>query len=288
MRITEAFDAYRSDVIVFKNQSGKTEENHYVCMRALIKYFGDIDIESLSFAMVRDWKLDLDKSRSIETTRNYIIKLRVVLTFCRSRGINCLRPEDIPVPKRSSRVPDFVTPEEVQRLIDGCDVPRSRRLNRLRNRTIISLLYASGIRVSELCGLDRSSIHDDNSFTVIGKGSKARLCFLDERTSAYLSDYLRSRPDNHPALFVSDHNIARITPGGVQEIFKFARRRAGIPVPVHPHTMRHSFATNLLRNNTNIRYVQVMLGHASLETTQMYTHVVDKDLQAIYQSHHTI
>lgn len=288
MLLSAAFEAYRTDVIVFKNQSRKTEENHNICLRALLVFFGDVPIESLSFPMVRDWKAELDKRRSPETVRNYIIKLRVVLAFCQSSGVPCLSPDQVAVPKRTDKVPDFVTKEQVAQLIVACDAPRSRRINRLRNKAIISLLYASGIRVSELCNLNRGDIKPDGTFTVIGKGGKARLCFVDERTQWYIEEYLQARPDNNMALFVSDQKIARITSGGVQEVFKFARKRSGISTPIHPHTMRHSFATNLLRNNANIRYVQTLLGHSSLETTQMYTHVVNTDLEKVYREFHTI
>lgn len=289
MTIAEAFDAYALDVIVFSNQSKKTEENHRICQRALISYFGDIPMESLTFAMVRDWKLNLDKHRSAETVRNYIIKLRVVLAYLKARGINCLDPSTIPVPKRGDKVPDFISKDIVSDLITavGKPMPGYARQNRLRNQALISLLYASGVRVSELCALDRDSLHDA-SFTIIGKGHKARLCFYDERTHQLLTAYLSSRTDNNPALFISFANGQRITAGNVQEIFRLARKKAHLSIPVHPHTLRHSFATDFLRNNGNMRYLQALLGHASLETTQMYSHVVDLDLEKAYKEHHTV
>jgi site-specific recombinase XerD len=153
---------------------------------------------------------------------------------------------------------------------------------------IISMLYATGIRVSELCNLDRTDIKEQNSFTVVGKGGKARLCFFDDRTRCYLNAYLQLRSDDKEALFISTHNDLRITPGNIQEIFRRTWKRAGLSSPVHPHTLRHSFATNLLRNNANIRYVKDMLGHASLDTTMMYTHVVDEDLRRVYMAHHSV
>lgn len=248
-------------------------------MRSLLSFFGDREIESLSFPDIRDWKLNLDKTRSAETVRNYVIKLRVVLTYCEKTGIKVLNPNLIPVPKRTDKVPAFISHDDVTKLIDSCF--------RLRAKTIISLLYASGVRVSELCNLDSSQIHD-NTFTIVGKGGKARLCFFDERTKAYLDQYLAARKDNSPALFVSSQRPVRMTPTNIQLIIKSAAKRAGITTHVTPHTLRHSFATNLLRNNANIRYVQTMLGHSSLETTQMYTHVVDEDLRKIYREHHSI
>lgn len=289
MVISEAFKAYASDVIVFRNQSRKTEENHNIVKKALISYFGDIDIESLTFAMVRDWKLALETTRSPETVRNYIVRLRVVLGYLNTNGTACLSPTQIPIPNRGDKVPTFITKEEVAQLIEAVSkpMPGYAYLNRLRNRAIISFLYASGIRINELINLNIMDIRDDLTFTVVGKGRKARLCFIDQRTRFYLDDYLRERQDNSPALFISDQNGLRVTAGGVQYVFRLARKKAGIDKPIHPHTMRHSFATDLLRNNANMRYVQVLLGHASLNTTQMYSHVVDQDLHKVYREHHT-
>lgn len=290
MLISEAFERYRQDVIIFSNQSKKTEENHLVCFRALIAYFGDINIETLTFPLIRDWKLELDKHRSPETVRNYVIKLRVVLAYMLHLGVASIDPKTIAVPKRTDKVPDFISKEDVAKLIRVVSMPTRgyQTCNRLKNAAIIAVLYASGIRVSELCRLDRSDIHEDGTFTVIGKGGKARLCFLDDRALWLTKEYLYCRTDQSLALFISGQNGKRITPGGVQEVFRLARTKAGFNTPVHAHTLRHSFATNLLRNNANIRYVQVMLGHSSLETTQMYTHVTNVDLQKVYSEHHTV
>jgi integrase/recombinase XerD len=278
MLVSEAFEQYRRDVIVFSNQSPKTEESHLICMRGFIAFAGDIQVEDLEFEIVRKWKEQLSTTRSPLTVRGYIIKLRVVLAFLKSRGIESLDPATVPLPKRINQVPTFCTPDEVETLIAATKV--------VRNKAIISLLYASGIRVSELCSLNRDSIKE-GTFTIIGKGGKARLCFIDQRTEDYVQKYLDARSDNNSALFLSTQNKLRISPGNVQEIFRYARKRSGLE-SVHPHTMRHSFATNLLRNNANMRYVQVMLGHESLQTTQIYSHVVDTDLQRVYREYHTV
>lgn len=276
MRLIEAFDLYQSDVIIFRNQSAKTEENHLIVKKHIVGFFGDIEIETLTFPMVRQWKIELEKKRSPETVRNYIIKLRVVLAYLNKTGITTISPDLIPVPQRTDKVPEFITKEQVTALIDAT--------TKIRNKAIIALLFCSGVRVSELCRLDIGDIREGR-FTVVGKGGKARLCFVDARADRYIKQYLKKRRDNHSALFVSDYG--RITAGGVQDVFKYARGKANLP-NVSPHTMRHSFATNLLRSNMNIRYVQTLLGHSSLETTMMYTHVIDHDLQKQYEAHHLI
>jgi integrase/recombinase XerD len=290
MLISEAFSAYAQDVIIFRNQSPKTEENHYVVMKVLVRHFGDIDIDTLTFPMIRDFKVVLDKSRSTTTVRNYIIRLRVVLGYLRMNGHNCLMPDHLPVPKRSETIPDFISKEDVTKLIRAVSKPAAgyEKANRLKNAAMISLLYASGIRVSELCSINRADIKEDGTFTVLGKGSKPRLCFLDERTQWLIDEYLEERSDSNPALFIARQTGNRVNPGGVQMVFRLARDKAGFKTPIHPHTLRHSFATDLLKNNANIRYVQELLGHRSLETTQVYTHVTNVDLQKVYREHHKI
>lgn len=290
MSITEAFAVYTTNVIAFKGQSPKTEETHNVCRKALIKYYGDIEIEFLTFEMVRDWKLSLDKRVSSSTCREYIIRLRVVLAYLQTRSDKVLDYNLIPVPKRPDKVPDFISRDDVSRLIEAVLKPKRGYplCNMYRNAAIISLLYASGIRVTECASMDRSSIRDDNTFTVVGKGKKARLCFIDERTRELLSRYLSLRTDSNPALFISNEKGLRLTTKVIQTIFRLAGKKAGFTKPIHPHILRHSFATDLLRNNANMRYVQTMLGHSSLQTTQMYSHVVDVDLRRVYDECHKV
>lgn len=290
LRISEAFEVYRLDYIVYRNQSQRTEEMHNLALKALLAYAGDILIKDLTFDMIRKWKDHMQKTKSINTTRGYIIKLRVVLGHIRLKGYKALNPELVGVPKRKTSVVEFITPDEVQTLLDCVFKPQAgySTLNRYRNRAIIALLYSSGIRVSELCALNKLSIRDDNTFTVIGKGDKSRLCFIDTRAMTAIKEYLELRSDNCDALFISDLTGKRVSSGVVQMIFRYARQKAGFEKDIHPHTLRHSFATNLLRNNTNLVYVRDFLGHSSVQTTEMYTHVTNPDLQKIYLEKHTI
>lgn len=287
--ISEAFELYISNYIVFKGLSKNTEDSYRVTCKRLIEFFGDIDICSLKMVAVRDWKLWLDKgNRGPATVRGYIICLRVVLNYLNENGFCALNTKTIPVPKRPQKIPEFISPVEVAKLIicAGKPIRGYSVCNRLRNQAVISLLYASGIRVSELISLDRNSIND-GTFTVVGKGGKARLCFVDERSEMLIRNYLSARTDTHKALFVANQTNGRITTNTIQAMFRGLCERAGIEA-VHPHVLRHSFATNLLRNNTNMRYVQEMLGHSSLQTTQMYTHVVNEDLRRIYTQYHSV
>lgn len=289
MTVSEAFKAYCTDYIVFKNFSSKTEEAYLVACKFLIKFIGDIPITDLTFENVRDWKKWLDKGRCPSTVRGYIICLRVVLRFMQTKGLPVLDPEAIPVPKRAEKVPGYVSPQDVNNFIKmaGRPAPGYPVVNRIRNQALISFLYASGLRASEICQLDRDSIKQ-GTFTVIGKGNKPRLCFIDLRTQDILKKYLSIRTDSNPALFYCPQTGKRLTTGNLQRIFLRVSKLGNLAQPIHPHTLRHSFATNLLKNNANMRYVQVLLGHSSLQTTQMYTHVVDRDLEAVYAQFHTV
>lgn len=289
MLISEAFELYRLDVIIFRNQSPKTEETHRCALKVLLAFTEDIPVESLTFDLIRNWKIHLDKRREPSTVREYIIRLRVVLRHLQRRGYRVVDYDLISIPKRPQKVPEFLTKEQVAELLTAIGKPTRGypRKARLRNTAIISLLYASGIRASELRQLDRANIRDDNTFTVIGKGSKARLCFLDDRTRQLIDAYLLVRTDSNPALFIADQTGRRLSKSGLQIIFARASRLVDFKTPVHPHVLRHSYATNLLRNNTNLRYVQEFLGHSSIQTTQMYTHVVNQDLRKVYNESHS-
>lgn len=279
MRLSEAFANYALDIIAFRNQSRKTEEAHNVALKSLIRFTGDINVSELTFDIVREWKLSMEKRElGSETVRGYLIKLRVVLNYLRFKGVECLDPSNIPLPKRNPKLPEFLSPLEVTKLINATA--------KTRNKAIISMLYSTGLRVNELCQLDRSDVKND-FFTIVGKGGSKQLCFIDERSRGFLRSYLRTRRDNSPALFLSPQKASRITPGTVQEIFKYARVKAGFDWPVHPHSMRHSFATNLMVNGAPIYSVSKLLGHKRLDTTAQYLHLYDSHLEEIHKRYHS-
>jgi integrase/recombinase XerC len=291
MTVTDVFELYRKNVIVFRNQSYKTEENHTYALKSLLAFLGkDIELEALSFELVRDWKIALEKKHlSQATIRGYLIKLRVVLTYLQQRGVNVLNPDLIALPRRENKPVDFLKKEDVLELIRvaGLKGPGYPKINRLRNQAIISFLYGSGVRVSEMCRLDRDSIHQ-RTFTAYGKGNKSRVAFIDDRTEVLLNQYLVARKDSISSLFLATASQKRVTPGAVQEIIRGIGKKAGFNKPIHPHIFRHSYATNLLFNNTNPRYVQTLLGHSSLDTTMQYMNIVNEDLKAVYDTKHTV
>lgn len=277
-RISEAFELYRLDYILFKNQSKRAEEQNLTTERSLVQFCGDIPIESLDYATIRDWKLMLDKHCSSATVRNYILSIRVVLRFLKTRGYIVVDSEAIPIPRREKKAPAFATKEEAALMID-CAYS-------VRGKAIISLLFSSGIRLTEMLNMNRGDIRD-RRFTVIGKGGKPRLCFTDSRTVELIDLYLATRVDSNVALFVSRVGAKRMTHTNIQLIVRNAASKAGITKKMTPHKLRHGFATNFLENNGNMRYLKDLLGHTSLDTTAMYAHVVDNDLQRMYEDYHT-
>lgn len=280
MRISEAYRRYIGEYLQIRG----VDENQLVHFRAGIKIWcetiGDSDLSKITLEMVARFKTELKtygRHRCDNTVRNYICNLRMVLKYWKLRGEPCLDYELIPAPKREPVIPSYLSAEEVQKIIDSTDI--------VRTKFIISMLYASGIRVSELIQLNRDTIQD-GVFTVIGKGSKPRIAFLDARSALYMEKYLSTRKDRLDALIITKDGT-RASASTIQLIVRNAAERAGIEKKVTPHTLRHSFATNYISNNGNIRHLADMLGHASLNTTAHYTHIVNNDLRREYAKFHS-
>lgn len=286
MKLSEAFDMYEK-YITIKGQSGRTIENCRYVKSRLIDVVGDIKLSKLSLDDIHKWKTamtygELPNGRKVKRSQNSlrgdILRLRVMLKYMGIIGEKCLDYELVPVPKREDVRRTFLYEDEVAAMIDNA--------YSLRNKFIISLLYSSGIRLSEFLSLNRNSIQG-RCFTVIGKGKKLRLCFIDERTEKLMHRYLRTRHDNCPALVVSNLYKQRMTASNVQLLIRNAAKRAGIDKVVTPHVFRHSFATNFISNNGGIKPLSELLGHKSLDTTSIYTHLVNNDLLHQYEQFHT-
>lgn len=279
MLLSEAFDLYENEFIRMSNQSPRTLEMHQYVKKIFCSYTDNVDVEKLTIKEISDWKKDLERDHSQNTVRLFVMKLRNVIGYLNKRGIDTINVDLVPLPKRQETVPVFLTEEEVARMIEYAP--------NIRSKFVVSLLYASGIRLSELISLNRGQIVEKR-FTVIGKGGKPRLCFIDDRTEKLMEEYLARRKDNDSALVVSYNFKERMTKTNIELLVRNTASKAGINKKVTPHTLRHSYATNFLRNNGNMRYLSYSLGHASMDTTAMYAHVVDYDLERQYQQFHTI
>ncbi|MDO8529198.1 MAG: tyrosine-type recombinase/integrase, partial [bacterium] len=203
-------------------------------------------------------------------------------------------PEKIEVGKNPTQVVEFLELAEIERLLNSAG---GSDLKSLRDRAILELLFSAGLRVSELVSINRDQTNLKNQeFSVKGKGGKIRIVFISEAAKKAIEKYIGKRTDIDPALFVrifkkpiterSKKDSLRITQRSVQRIVKYCARKAGIVKDIHPHTLRHSFATDLLANGADIRSVQAMLGHSSITTTQIYTHVTNQQLKEIHKNFH--
>jgi integrase/recombinase XerC len=273
------------DYILMKNQSPKTEESYAVACKLFIRRFGDVPISSVSFDMAREWREWLGGWQSPDTIRNNIICLRMVLKFLRARGYPVLNYEEIPIQQREKKRVQYLTEEEVAAFITEMGKPCRgyAEMNRLRNVVIVRLLYATGIRNSELCRLNRDSIKN-RTFTVVGKSKEEHISFIDTETECMIRHYLSKRVDNNNALFVSHITGNRINSAQLRNIFQVACERSERFKHIHPHTIRHSFATKMLQHKVDLRYIGELMGHQDLNTTKLYTHYSNPELKEIYDN----
>lgn len=285
---------------VERGRSQKTAENYYLYLQRLIEFAGDEPITTLNAELVRKWRLWLNRyeSQNGETlstiTQSYhLIALRSFLSYCSKRGIATLTPEKIELPKVRRKQVSFLNGDEVIRLIGAI---KTQDDVGVRDRAIIELLFSSGLRVSELVNLNRDHINlKRGEFSVRGKGQKDRPVFVSPEASEWLAAYLETRSDSFVPLFIrytgsqptdTRGEDMRLTPRTIQRIVSKYALLAGITKHVSPHTMRHSFATDLLMNGADLRSVQSMLGHSNISTTQVYTHVTDPHLKEVHKKFH--
>lgn len=291
MRISEAFNEYRKREIKGRGGSINTDKAYQYTSRVVVGYFGDINIRRLKLDDISDFYLDLIEPRlgrvgqrlvSRDTAKEYVSKLRTVVRFCRKRGIHTVNPDEIALPKSEKKHARFIDTAQYRRFIEELAKPRRgySRLNRERNVLICKMLFYTGLRIGELCALDRTTIRN-RQFTVVGKSKDPRPCFITREIEGDIERYLSMRTDDNPALFIANETGERVTPTNVQRVFRRAARATGLP-KVTPHTMRHSFATRMIEDGVDIRYVAAFLGHQSLNTTKRYTHVRDYKMAQIY------
>ncbi len=247
--------------------------------------------EEITDETVRKFRLRLNRQELKRKTQNYyLIALRVFLKYLARRGIKSLAPERIELAKVPQRELDLITEEELGRLLNA---PQGNGLKSLRDKAILELLFSTGLRVSELCSLNRDRIVEAKTgeFSVRGKGDKIRVVFLSESAKKSLKNYLEKRTDTNEPLFIHVGNrvsdTSRLTPRSVERIVKYYAIKAGISKKVTPHVIRHCFATDLLSAGADLRSVQSLLGHSNITTTQIYTHITDKQLRDVHKAFHS-
>lgn len=300
--MSELIRDYAEYLEIERGRSSKTSENYSRYLERFIEFAGDIKVEGLTSELVRKYRLWLSRQKTERgdelalITQNYhLIALRGFLDYLSKRDIPSLAPNKIELPRTHRKQVTFLHVDEVERIRQV--IPDTGKLSDLRDRAIMELLFSSGLRVSELVSLDRGHINlKRGEFMVRGKGQKDRPVFISPDAAAHIDAYLARRDDSLAPLFLnySRNNEAsttggfrRLSPRSVERIIAKYAKLAGITKHVSPHTMRHSFATDLLMNGADIRSVQTMLGHSSIATTQIYTHVTDAHLHDVYEKFHS-
>ena len=303
MYLSEALADFLEHLEVEGGRSPRTIENYKLYLERFIDFAGDIDVAKITSETIRKYRLWLNRYKNSNTgeellliTQNYhLIALRGLLTYLSQRDISSLAADKIILPKTVRKQVTFLHYDEVVRLIE--QIPLDNEPG-LRDRAIIELLFSSGLRVSELVNLNRDHINlARREFMVRGKGQKDRPVFVSMSAAEHVKNYLDARSDSLPALFISySRRLAKPSVSGdyrrlgarsIQRMVSHYARLAGITKHVSPHTMRHSFATDLLMNGADLRAVQSMLGHSNIATTQIYTHVTDQHLKDVHERFHS-
>ncbi len=300
MPYEQAVEQFLEYLELEQNRSSKTIQNYSHYLTRLADFAGQIKLTDINAELVRKWRLWLNRlgtntsDELSKVTQNYhLIALRSFLRFCAKRGYEALPADKIELAKTQRPQVTFLNSDELERLAAQ---PKTSNINGLRDRAIIELLFSSGLRISELVSLDRDHINlSRREFMVRGKGQKDRPIFISPEAADWIKSYLENRQDNTKPLFIRysgskkvdlSGNYHRLTARSVQRLVGRYARLAGITKHVSPHTLRHSFATDLLMNGADLRSVQAMLGHSNIATTQIYTHVTDPHLKAVHEKFH--
>jgi site-specific recombinase XerD len=303
MQLSQAITEFLEHLEIEKGRSQATLQNYDFYLRRFCTFTKDPDIKNIDLEMVRKYRLWLNRLQDEKTgepikkkTQNYhLIALRSILKHLAKRDIKTLQAEKIELAKQEDRQVEFLDHEELERIMRAPFEVKNTNIVQTRDKAILEMLFSTGLRVSELANLKRDQINlKRDEFTIRGKGSKLRVVFLTQDSKEWLKKYLDMRKDVSDYLFVRQDRAMKdnekegnLSPRSIERLVQKYSAVAGITKKVTPHTLRHSFATDLLRNGADIRSVQAMLGHSSITTTQIYTHVTDEGLKEVHKSFHS-
>lgn len=287
-------------VEIEKGNSLKTVNNYDHYLSRFFEFAKISEPKEITDDKIREFRLFLNRQPGVKirgqqaatlkkNTQNYhLIALRSFLKYMMKRDVTSLSPERIELAKIKERSLDLISTDELGRLMNAPDLSTPKGL---RDKAVLELFFSTGLRLSELCSLDRDLDLSKDEFSIRGKGEKVRVVFLSEQAKDAIRDYLKGRKDLDEPLFTgvsrNESKSNRLTPRSIERIVKFYAIKAGISKKVTPHVIRHSFATDLLSNGADIRSVQMMLGHANIATTQIYTHITDKQLRDVHKKFHS-
>ncbi|HRH31742.1 MAG TPA: tyrosine-type recombinase/integrase [bacterium] len=302
--MANVFDKYLKEFLEYleieRGRSDKTVRNYHFYLKRFSDWAKDPNPAEINNEMVRKYRLHLNRNvagreeaQLKKNTQNYhLIALRAFLKYLAKRDVKSMAAEKIELAKQGSRQVSFLELDELKRFLLAPE--KDPTIVGTRDKAILELLFSTGLRVSEIANLRIDAINLKlEEFTVLGKGSKHRVVFLSDAARRAIKAYQERRRDVSPFLFVRHDRARKFTPGAhpltprsIQRIVDRYAREAGITKRVTPHTLRHTYATDLLRNGADIRSVQSLLGHESITTTQVYTHITDKELKRVYKQFH--
>ena len=285
---------YLNYLEIEKNRSMKTRENYERYLRAFFSAEKIKSEKDITVNAIKDFRLFLarkkigEESYKKSTQMYYMIALRNFLKFLIKNDYNVLSPDKIELPRISQRQIEIIEYADLERFLES---PKGGDLRALRDRAILEMLFSTGLRVSELCSLKRYFDIDRGEITIRGKGGKIRIVFLSDRAKRALKAYEEKRGDAEEWLFSSltkngKKVIGKMIPRAVQRLVQSYERKAGITGRITPHQLRHQFATDLLVGGADLRSVQELLGHSNISTTQVYTHLTNKELKEVHEAFH--
>lgn len=299
MNISEFIKKFLEYCEIAQNRSQKTLENYHHYLKRFEEFVGsNLAPSQITLQKIEEYRLHLNRYRDergknlgIKTQNYHIIALRAFLKYLSKNDVKTLAPEKIELGKIPKRTVEVLSREELDRIFYSVDQTKKTGS---RDTAILETLYSTGLRVSELKSLNRDQIDlKRREFMIRGKGKKPRIVFLSQRAAEKIEKYIKTRTDNFRPLFlnniktdITEEERRRLSTVSIESIVRKYALKAGIIKKVTPHTLRHSYATELLINGADIRSVQEMLGHSSITTTQIYTHITDKKLKEVHDRYH--
>lgn len=285
-----------------RNASQLTIKNYDHYLKRFLNFAQDLDPKDIDLGLVRKYRLHLSRYTDPITkkplkriTQNYfMIALRAFLRYLARVDVETLSPEKVELGETDPRPLKILDDSHLKSLLDAPDITKK---DGIRDRAILELLFSTGLRVSELASLNCDTINlGRREFGIVGKGGKERVVFISDSAANWVEKYLQIRKDTFKPLFIrfqgkvdptNNGESMRLTTRSIERIVEKYVKKLGLPVKATPHTLRHSFATDLLINGADIRSVQEMLGHSNISTTQIYTHVTNQHLKDVHKSFHS-
>jgi len=285
-----------------RNTSQLTIKNYDHYLKRFLEFAGDINPKEIDLDMVRKYRLYLSRWSDPKSkkplkriTQNYfMIALRAFLRYLARIDISTLSPEKVELGDTDPRPLKILDDTNLKFLLEA---PDTTKKDGIRDRCILETLFSTGLRVSELASLNRDTINlGRREFGIVGKGGKERVVFISDTAADWLERFLNVRKDTFKPLFIrfqgkvdpaNNGEAMRLTTRSIERIVEKYVKKLGLSVKATPHTLRHSFATDLLINGADIRSVQEMLGHSNISTTQIYTHVTNAHLKDVHKAFHS-